>query len=303
MRLSLRPRGPASPRLLRRKRMVAVTPALLTLGNAICGFACITYAARVGPEGAEVTSLHFAALMIFAAMAFDALDGPVARLAKLTSEFGAQLDSLADAISFGVAPAFLMLKFSADVYYPHARLLWVICVLYMLCAVLRLARFNVTQANDPEHETFCGLPSPAAAGMVASLVIVERGLLQLAGMEPPHPRGQAAEFLAWFTAASLPVVTLVVACLMVSRIRYPHLFNQLFHGRRNFQHLVKVLFVLVAVFAAHELAIPLLFLYFVVASPLRAFWTRVILRRVPAPPPQPEAASAPPPDQAASAGS
>ena len=75
------------------------------------------------------------------------------------------------------------------------------------------------------------------------------------------------------------MVTLIVACLMVSRIRYPHLVNQLFHGRHNFQHLVKLLFALGAVLAVHELAIPLVFLYFVVSSPLRALWVRVVLRR------------------------
>ena len=300
MRLSLRTRGPAALRTMRRKRMVAVVPSLLTLGNAVCGFTCITCAAKVGPEvGADVTSLHFAALMIFAAMVFDALDGPVARLARQTSEFGAQLDSLADAISFGVAPAFLMLKFSDNVFHP--RLLWVIATLYMLCAVLRLARFNVTQASDPSHETFCGLPSPAAAGMVASMVLVQRGLLQLAGSDPTHPREQAAQFLSWFTEASLPVVTLIVACLMVSRIRYPHLVNQWFHGRHNFQHLVKLLFALVAVLAVHELAIPLVLLCFAVSSPLRAFWVRVILRQRPAPAVPPPEVPEVPPDQAASA--
>ena len=265
--------------------MVAVIPSLLTLGNAVCGFACITYAARVGPEATETQNLYFAALMIFAAMVFDALDGPIARLAKQTSEFGAQLDSLADAISFGVAPAFLMLKFSDHIFHP--RLLWMIAVLYMLCAIMRLARFNLSHDNDPAHESFCGLPSPAAAGMVASLVIIEPGLLQLAGADPVHVRGQAAEFLVWATSASLPLVTLAVACLMVSRIRYPHLFNQLFRGHHNFQHLVKMIFALVAVFAVHELAIPLVFFYFVLGSPLRAFWTRVILRRAPAAPPVP----------------
>ena len=118
-----------SRRRARRRRMVAIIPSLFTLGNAVCGFGCITYAAKVGPEGATPNDLYIAALLIFAAMVFDALDGPVARLAKQTSAFGANLDSLADAISFGVAPAFLMLKFSPVLLHP--RLVWVIAVLYM----------------------------------------------------------------------------------------------------------------------------------------------------------------------------
>ncbi len=74
--------------------MVAIIPSLFTLGNAVCGFGCITYAAKVGPEAATPNDLYFAALLIFGAMVFDALDGPVARLARQTSAFGAHLDSL-----------------------------------------------------------------------------------------------------------------------------------------------------------------------------------------------------------------
>ena len=90
--------------------MFAVFPTLLTLGNAACGFSAITFAAKVGPDPAGEHDLFLSAVFIFLAMLFDMLDGSVARWAKQTSEFGAQLDSLCDAISFGVAPAFLMLK-------------------------------------------------------------------------------------------------------------------------------------------------------------------------------------------------
>jgi len=256
--------------------MVAVIPSLLTLGNVACGFGCITYVAKVGPEAATSNDLHFAAFLVFVAMLLDALDGPVARLAKLTSKFGAQLDSLADAISFGVAPALLMLTFSR-VFHP--RLLWIIAVLYVLCAVLRLARFNVTHDDDPSHDSFCGLPSPAAAGMVASLVIVDPGPIQLTAPETMASGGHVGEFLLWLSSVSLPLVTLAVACLMVSRIRYPHVFNQLFRGRHSFQHLVKLIFAIVIVFAVHELAIPIVFFYFVIGSPLRALWSQVVHRR------------------------
>ena len=270
------PSDPQTRRRARRKRMVAVIPSLLTLGNAACGFGCITYAAKVGPEPATPNDLHFAAMLIFGAMLFDALDGPIARLAKLTSKFGAHLDSLADAISFGVAPAFLMLKFSRG--FPP-RLLWMIAVLYLLCAVLRLARFNVTCDDDPSHSSFCGLPSPAAAGMIASLVIVGPGLLEWTAPEATDSVRQAGEFLLWGSSVSMPVITLAVACLMVSRIRYPHVVSQLFQGRRSFQHLVKLIFTIVIVFAIHELAIPILFFYFVAGSPLRALWSQAMLRR------------------------
>lgn len=271
----------ASRRLARRRRMVAVVPSLLTLGNAACGFGSITYAAKVGPESVMPNDLYFAAFLIFGAMVFDMLDGPVARLARQTSEFGAQLDSLADAISFGVAPAFLMLKFSPVL---HPRLLWVIAVWYMMCAVMRLARFNVAQDGDPDHEHFRGLPSPAAAGTVASLVIIGPGLERWSDFEGSELVRRIAEWLIPFTSWSLPVVTLAVACLMVSRVRYPHVFNQLLHRPHSYHHLVKLIFAFVAVFAVHELATPLIFLYFVAASPLQALATRLTRHDRQAPP-------------------
>ena len=268
-------------RQLRRRKMIAVIPSLLTIGNAVCGFACITYAAKVGPEGAATvglyTHLHFAALMIFGAIVFDGLDGPIARLAKQTSEFGAQLDSLADAISFGVAPAFLMLKFSPVL---HPRLLWGIAVLYMLCAVLRLARYNVNKNDDQLKGAFQGLPSPAAAGTVASLVIIGPSLLQWTRPEATDFVRRTGEILLEITSYSLPIVVFLVACLMVSRVRYPRL-SEMVNARGSYRQLVNLIFMIVAVFAVHELAIPLIFLYFVGGAPLRALWRKISRHKAP----------------------
>ena len=270
-------------RLRKRQRWFPVLPTMITLGNAVCGFGAITFAFNVGPEGSSTASyggLFTAALLVYLGMVFDMLDGHMARLTKQISNFGAELDSMCDVITFGVAPPFIMLKFPQvqveHLYHP--RLLWVIAVLYTLCAVLRLARFNVETDEQNSHDSFSGLPSPAAAGTVASFAIVLPGLQKLT---EPHPA-----IGAWLTQAayfSLPLFTLAVACLMVSRIRYPHYFNQLFRGRRNFQHLVQLTFALVAVFAVHEWAIPLIFMYFVLASPLRAFGSRLVMRRLPEP--------------------
>jgi CDP-diacylglycerol--serine O-phosphatidyltransferase len=265
-------------RLRKRQRWFPVLPTMITLGNAVCGFGAITFAFNVGPEGSSTAingGLFTAALLVYLGMVFDMLDGHMARLTKQISNFGAELDSMCDVITFGVAPPFIMLKFP-QVYHP--RLLWVIAVLYTLCAVLRLARFNVETDEQNSHDSFSGLPSPAAAGTVASFAIVLPGLQKLT--QTNHAIGdgltQAAHYL-------LPLVTLAVACLMVSRIRYPHYFNQLFRGRRNFQHLVQLTFALVAIFAVHELAIPLIFMYFVLASPVRAFGSRLVMHRLPEP--------------------
>ena len=115
-----------------RRKVFAVLPTMLTLGNLICGFGCITFAAKLGPSDSTLTfaallgpnaaqegqGLVIAAVLIYLGMVFDAFDGSVARLTNQTSEFGANLDSLCDVVSFGIAPAFLMLQFTR-IYAPH----------------------------------------------------------------------------------------------------------------------------------------------------------------------------------------
>ena len=250
----------------RREKMIAVLPTLLTLGNAACGFAALTFAAKVGPESTEGTDpLFIAAIFIYVAMIFDMLDGHAARLTNQTSDFGAELDSLCDAISCGVAPAFLMLQFCGDF---HPRILWVIGALYAVCAVLRLARFNVETEEDDSHEFFSGLPSPAAAGTVASFPIAMHGLRKLAELETPI--GEAATWAIPLMTVALPAVTLGVAFLMVSRLRYAHVFNQLFRGRKSRTHLVQLVFTVAIIFTVRELAVPLIFCIFAFATPIKA---------------------------------
>lgn len=266
----------------RREKMFAVLPTMLTLGNALCGFAAITYAAKVGPEPAAGESGHLltAALCIFAGMLFDALDGRAARWANQTSEFGAQLDSLCDALSFGAAPAFLMIQFCRfyenNLY--HGRVLWVIGALFVVCAILRLARFNVETDEDDSHDHFSGLPSPAAAGVVASFPIAMRGVGKVIANKSPM-----ADFAAdWILPGMynlLPMMTFAVACLMMSRIRYSHVFNQVFTGRRNRAHVIQIVFTVAVVFMVQEMAVPLLFCYFAFASPVRAAWEKALPSR------------------------
>lgn len=287
---------------MKKRKLIAVLPTLLTLGNAACGFGAITYAAKVGPEYmGHVTSggltrmlgtapgvynsfenqhLFIAAVLIFVAMLFDALDGSAARWTNQTTEFGAQLDSLCDAISFGVAPAFLMLQmiqFRTQIYHP--RLLWVIALLFAVCTILRLARFNVETDEDDSHEGFSGLPSPAAAGVVASFPIAMRGLYKLA--ETKNGSMQSlSEWLITGIGWALPLITLAVAALMVSRVHYPHVFNQLFTGQRSRRHVIQLVFSLALIFLVQELAVPVLFCYFAFSSPIRAFWEEVISGRL-----------------------
>jgi CDP-diacylglycerol--serine O-phosphatidyltransferase len=174
--------------------------------------------------------------MIILAMIADMLDGSLARLTRTTSSFGGQLDSLSDVISFGVAPAFLMIKlveYHLDQLRPEylnytvyiSRGVFFSAVLYVMCAVVRLARFNVENVEDESaHMYFAGLPSPAAAGAVVSLVIFNQHFL--------------LRFSEIITVIVLPVFTLFSGILMVSRIRYPHLPNQLLRRKKTLASLL-----------------------------------------------------------------
>ncbi|MCA9041563.1 MAG: CDP-diacylglycerol--serine O-phosphatidyltransferase [Planctomycetaceae bacterium] len=251
--------------------MFAVFPTLLTLGNAACGFGSITFAAKIGPESSDGHSLFIAAALIFLAMLFDALDGSAARWTKQTSDFGAQLDSLCDAISSGVAPAFLMLQFSRDY---HSRFLWVIAVLFVLCAVLRLARFNVETDEEDTHEFFSGLPAPAAAGLIASFPIAMHGLVGWKESADPNDTW-FVNLLDWLMLAmkqGLPFIMLAAAFLMVSRIRYVHVFNAFIRGRHSRKHLIQIVFTLAIIIVFNELALPLVLCYITFLPPVQAFW-------------------------------
>ena len=200
-------------------------PNLMTAGNLFCGFvsAIMCIQAHYAMRGADVITTEAADLfkravwLIFGAMAFDALDGRLARMGGKESLFGAEFDSLADVVSFGLAPALMVffLILSPTQGYPHFREIgWLLGFIYLLCAAIRLARFNVIthpllqKPGLSSSKDFVGLPVPAAAGTVAALVLF---LLNLAA----HER----ELQRW--ALILPVLMLLIAFLMVSRVRYP----------------------------------------------------------------------------------
>jgi CDP-diacylglycerol---serine O-phosphatidyltransferase len=234
---------------------VSLVPSLFTLGNCLCGFAAINAASR----GDDVFSKHFllAGYFIFLAMVFDMFDGFVARLTRSTSDFGAELDSLADMVSFGVAPAFLAVRLMGQLmqnlgpwgreylYNPSPlsdsailRLFWVIAGIYVSCTALRLARFNVlTQPDTLSHMYFRGLPSPGAAAIVAGSVVFFE---QLGGTSrvPFHVPKLVQDYLTVVVPYLLPPVLLLAALLMVSRFSYVHLINRFLRGRKRFRKLV-----------------------------------------------------------------
>ena len=155
------------PMPTRGSKTVYILPNLFTTASLFCGF----YAILAAIDGSG--RFTFAAILIFVAMIFDGCDGRVARLTRTESEFGVQYDSLADLISFGVAPAIVIYQWSLhfaaiEPIYP-AKLGWLTAFIYTACTALRLARFNV-QVGVTDKAVFVGLPSPSAAAIVAGFV-------------------------------------------------------------------------------------------------------------------------------------
>lgn len=259
----------------RGKKMFAVLPTVLTLGNAVCGFGAITLISG-WTQYQTATALFTAACLIYLAMVFDALDGTTARWAKQTSEFGAQLDSLCDAISFGAAPALLMLRFSEPFGY-HPRVMWVAAALYVICAVLRLARYNVEPSDSTKPKHFTGLPSPAAAAVVASFPMMVFGPELVASGDAPAKTEEHA-LLDNFAKHVLPLIAFVVACLMVSRFRYMRHF--LVRNKRSARSFIQLILIVAFIVAIPRIAAPLLSCWYAFATPLLWVWERYVLRRI-----------------------
>ncbi|MHC4479217.1 MAG: CDP-alcohol phosphatidyltransferase family protein [Planctomycetota bacterium] len=185
--------------------------------------------------------LSIAAWMLVAAMICDALDGRVARRRAQTSRFGAQMDTLADMVSFGVAPALMMMVMIRRelIQWGHApfgfeqfgQAAVFIAIIYVCCAALRLARFTVeTSVDEASHRGFRGLPSPGAAGAIISLIYLHDHLGTSGGWQ------RTADVITKL----LPLCTLFIGLLMVSRVRYVHAVSA-FLRRRPFGHVVPIL--------------------------------------------------------------
>ena len=267
----------------KRIRNLAVLPALFTLGNGACGFAaCVKVASylHMGDLGYLVT----AAWLIFAAMLFDAFDGTIARLTKAATSFGGELDSLCDAVSFGIAPALLVVMWhskhlaESNIETFWAKSAWFLCLLYAMAAILRLARFNVENAPDDErHTSFTGLPTPGAAGLVASLVILYDFLMQTP--QPGTLHGYLSDMFGrtfWTSLAAvikdgLPALMLALGFLMVSsRMRYIHVLNRIIRsrGKGTFDFLAYLFFFGVLGAAVRELALAGAFVAYAASGPI-----------------------------------
>lgn len=270
-------------RRVRRQRLkyVTVLPSLVTILNGACGFAAIVLA------GTTQDALPMAGYMILAAMIADMLDGRLARMSQSTSSFGGQLDSLCDVISFGVAPAFLMLKILEHKLTGFAQLnpvlasllqrfVWLTAAAYISCAAIRLARFNVENEEDESaHMSFMGLPTPAAAGVIVSLIIFHQETLPQLSAKNTQVYSICENAITY----ALPFLALGVAALMVSRIRYPHILNQYIKGKKPFAHLIRVLLFLALILWSRQAALVLIFCGFAASGFVKWLYYRVIRRK------------------------
>jgi len=183
------------------RKLMFVLPNLFTISSIFCGFYAITLCAG----DATPAQLYQAALAIFFAIFFDGFDGRLARITKTQSHFGVELDSLADVLSFGAAPALLVYKWAL---YPLGLGGTLISFSFVACGAIRLARFNVL-ARRPSHggasRFFVGLPIPLAAGMIVSMVIAHYGARGAVGVRAHIP---------------IAVIVGVLSLLMVSTLRY-----------------------------------------------------------------------------------
>jgi CDP-diacylglycerol--serine O-phosphatidyltransferase len=222
----------------RLRKGIYILPSLFTTGNVFCGFYALVAVAN--------ENFYYAAWALILAIVFDALDGRVARLTKTTSAFGVQYDSLADVISFGMAPAMLAY---AWVLKPFGRLGWMAAFLFLLCGALRLARFNVTKSDVSDNQ-FTGLPIPGAAAVIASIVIAFEDL-----------------FATKLDPIIMVGVVYTLAFLMVSNIPYPAFKNIEFKKR---VHFTRFLFVILFIYVAAtipRIAIFILSLTFTLLGP------------------------------------
>jgi CDP-diacylglycerol--serine O-phosphatidyltransferase len=201
------------------RKGIYILPNLFTTGNLFCGFWAII---SVFHE-----KFFFAAVAILLACVFDILDGKVARLSGATSKFGVQYDSLADLVSFGIAPALLAFSWALR---PYGKFGWLAAFLFVVCGALRLARFNVQSASG-EVKYFKGLPIPAAASMIALTILLYFELIETGGVKD----------------IIILVMIYILAFLMVSSIRYFSFKELNLTKRRPFSIFISVILSLIVI--------------------------------------------------------
>jgi len=231
---------------LKAKRGVYLLPSILTTFGLFCGF----YAVIASIKG----EFGIAAIAIFLAMLWDALDGRVARMTNTQSAFGAEYDSMADLVSFGVAPAMLMYHW---VLSDLGKLGWIAAFIYVVCASLRLARFN-TQIGIADKRYFQGLPSPAAAAVLAGMIMLHEWFLNEHNYTVVRSN---LEIIGW-------VMTVVCGIVMVSNLRYYSFKEINLRGKSSFKFLLLAALIIVIIASKPSLVLFLFFFVYLLSGPV-----------------------------------
>lgn len=246
---------PGSNKRARLRRGVALLPSMFTIGNITLGF----WAIILGLKG----EFRDAALAVFAAAIIDTVDGKIARMTGTESEFGREFDSLADVLTFGATPALLAFLWGLDGFGQElggfSRLGWLVPLLYLVCCASRLARYNV-QSRIVDPRAFVGLPTPAAAGTVCSLLFFA-----------PDP-----EWHGWLESAML-ISMACAAVLMVSTFRYPSLKGLDFKSRRSYRSALPLAGLVALAIWRADLFFPIMAGAYTAWGPLA--WLFTLLRR------------------------
>jgi CDP-diacylglycerol---serine O-phosphatidyltransferase len=271
-----------------------IIPSLVTIGNGICGFYALWLLSKVNVEAGSVTietpppaAFAQAAWLILLGMVFDVFDGKVARMSGGSSALGAQLDSLCDLVTFGLVPSVLTLSLSEINHAPiwWQRATWFFSLAYFLGAMLRLARFTAENEPDEEaHLAFKGLPTPGAAGCMASLVIFysyvaefqKKELQLLSGFIDPETLKRGVGCIPWI----LPPLALVLGYTMVSnRLVFEHVGSRLFSRKHSFDFFVYLIFGVIVAAVVPEILLPILFFGYLLHAPVRLIAQHVGQRR------------------------
>lgn len=236
------------------KIKIYLLPNLFTAGNLACGFFALTWIFKYQP-GADFEPIKMAIRLILGAFACDFFDGRVARIARKESPFGREFDSLADIVSFGVAPAFLVFQV---VLYQFERTGWLIAAMYLVCGGIRLARFNVlTQVgSSKEKGEFIGFPIPSAAALVVSMTLF---MMWMAG----HKRELGPE--RWV----LMGLMVLLAILMVSNVRYPSFKNVEWTMQRGVAALAVAVLAVLLLISHFEVTLAALFVVYLLYGLVR----------------------------------
>lgn len=259
------------------KLKIYFLPNLLTAANLFCGFVALTKIVEVDKADIALgnfTQIYTALGFILLACIFDLFDGRVARMGGRESAFGREFDSLADLISFGVAPAFLVHRVVLkDVFINHPEIGWFIASIYLICGAFRLARFNclAAMAGSGGGKEFLGFPIPSAAGLVASLTLLMMWIYK-------------KDFATGYWKYLLPVLMLFLSWMMVSEVKYPTFKGLDLRATRTFtKTLIAILFIGSVIILQEKILIfvlPLFFTSYLIYGFIRPHISRKIRQEI-----------------------